>query len=125
MRSHFVASMEFMDVFDPSLTLPEHVRRLADTIDASVDGFDAFGRELAAVGARNLLDVAPDTPPTASFTATPPAGRVPLAVAFDASGSSDAEGPLASYAWDFGDGTTASSATAGHTYTTRGPSPPR
>ena len=120
-RSHFVASMEFMDVFDPSLTLPDHVRRLADTIDASVDGFDAFGRELAAVGrpqpARRRAATAP---PTASFTATPSAGQPPLAVAFDASASSDAEGPIASYAWDFGDGTTASGATAEHTYTAAG-----
>jgi PKD repeat protein len=39
-----------------------------------------------------------------------------LTCSFDASGSSDAEGPIASYAWSFGDGTTGSGVTATHTY---------
>jgi len=41
--------------------------------------------------------------PTASFTATPTSGEAPLAVSFNASGSSDSDGSITSYAWSFGD----------------------
>ena len=58
--------------------------------------------------------------PIATFTATPTVGTPPLLVAFDASGSSDADGQIVSYAWDFGDGTTATGVTATHTYQAMG-----
>ncbi|WP_148571540.1 PKD domain-containing protein [Nocardioides caldifontis] len=59
-----------------------------------------------------------DTPPTAAFTA----GVDRLTVALDADGSADAEGPIASYQWNFGDGTTetSTSPTTSHTYATEG-----
>ena len=57
---------------------------------------------------------APNQPPTAAFSATP----TNLTVAFDGTASSDPEGPVASYAWDFGDGTTGTGATPSHTYAT-------
>ena len=58
----------------------------------------------------------PNKPPTASFTATPASGPPPLAVSFDASGSSDDDGSIRTYAWDFGNGATASGRTVDHTY---------
>jgi serine protease len=57
--------------------------------------------------------------PAASFTATPTEGTVPLSVDFDASGSSDADGRIASYAWTFGEPPGASSTSGvntSHTY---------
>lgn len=51
-------------------------------------------------------------PPTASYTNTCSG----LACAFDGSASSDPDGTIASHAWDFGDGTTGTGATANHTY---------
>ncbi|WP_245862295.1 PKD domain-containing protein [Georgenia soli] len=54
--------------------------------------------------------------PTASFTAAPDG----LSVAVDGSGSSDPDGTIASYAWTFGDGGTATGATASHTYAAGG-----
>ena len=45
----------------------------------------------------------PNQPPTAAFTST----CTGLTVPFDGSGSSDPDGTIASYAWDFGDGGTA------------------
>ena len=58
--------------------------------------------------------------PTASFTATPTSGQVPLNVAFDASASSDPDGSIASYAWNFGDNTTGTGASISHSYTSAG-----
>jgi hypothetical protein len=37
-------------------------------------------------------------------------------IAFDGSGSSDPDGPVGSFAWDFGDGATGSGPKADHTY---------
>ena len=58
-------------------------------------------------------------PPVAAISATPTSGTVPLDVAFDGSGSTD-NGSIASYAWNFGDGDTATTATVNHTYVTAG-----
>jgi PKD repeat protein len=58
----------------------------------------------------NGVPTTPITPnhqsPTASFTANPTSGVAPLAVSFDASNSSDSDGTIISYAWDFKDGNT-------------------
>ena len=54
--------------------------------------------------------------PTASFTATPTSGQAPLVVSFNASGSSDSDGSITSYAWSFGDRGSLSGSTASHTY---------
>jgi hypothetical protein len=70
--------------------------------------------------ANNRVRKITNTPPTASFTANPTSGAAPLNVSFDASGSSDPGGSIASYAWTFGDGQSGSGATTSHTYTSGG-----
>ena len=58
-------------------------------------------------------------PPTAALTLTPSSGQALLSVVADGSGSRDLEGPIASYRFDFGDGTVVgpqSQSTASHTY---------
>jgi len=55
--------------------------------------------------------------PIARFTASLLSGTSPLIVDFDAGTSYDPDGSIASYAWDFGDGTTATGKTASHTFT--------
>jgi DNA-binding beta-propeller fold protein YncE len=74
-----------------------------------------------ATGAGPLqIVVTPDQGPLAAYSATPtPAGNASL---LDASASSDPDGTVASYHWDFGDGQTqvAAAATIGHVYTSPG-----
>lgn len=60
----------------------------------------------------DLDGVGGNTSPTASFTAS----CDELTCSFDGRASSDTEGPIASYSWDFGDGTVAAGATTSHTY---------
>jgi len=64
----------------------------------------ALGVLLLAVGCIFVGNIHP----VASFTATPTTGNSPLTVDFDASASSDVDGTVDAYAWDFGDGQTAS-----------------
>ena len=54
--------------------------------------------------------------PAAAFTSAVDG----LSAAFDASGSSDADGDALTYAWSFGDGATATGAKASHAYATGG-----
>jgi PKD repeat protein len=66
---------------------------------------------------RNFALQANDLAPSASFTLSPNPVAVGSPVAFNGSGSSDPDGTIASYNWDFGDGSAAGSgATPSHTY---------
>jgi len=64
--------------------------------------------------------VATNEKPNAVISADLTQGGVPLTVAFDGSQSSDPDGSIASYSWDFGDGSTGSGAAIQHTYTISG-----
>jgi PKD repeat protein len=58
-----------------------------------------------------------NTPPTVVLRAQPLSGSVPLSVAFDTSGTSDADGQSLGYSWDFGDGSGATSSLPNPTHT--------
>ncbi|MCB8977236.1 MAG: PKD domain-containing protein [Ardenticatenaceae bacterium] len=55
-------------------------------------------------------------PPTAVATADVTSGTAPLSVNFIGSGSSDSDGTIVSYAWNFGDGGSATTANPSHSY---------
>ena len=63
---------------------------------------------------------APNQPPTSSFVPSSVLGVPPLTVSFDGSLSSDSDGSITDYLWDFGDGTTAHGSSQKHTFTTLG-----
>ncbi|MGW5265730.1 lectin [Microbispora sp. NPDC004025] len=58
--------------------------------------------------------------PIAKASADKTSGAAPLTVNFSSAGSSDPEGGTLSYSWNFGDGTTSTSANPAKTYTTNG-----
>ena len=68
----------------------------------------------------HLYPAGANQPPTASFTANPTSGDAPLTVIFNDSGSSDEDGTVVSYHWDYGDGSTDSGANTSYTYTSAG-----
>jgi PKD repeat protein len=70
---------------------------------AAMDGF----------GTPNIL-------PVAAATVDKTSGPAPLTVAFNGSASTDEDGTITSYSWDFGDGNTANGVTATHTYQMEG-----
>jgi PKD repeat protein len=61
-------------------------------------------------------------PPTAVIATSPnpPKGMAPYDVSFDASGSSDGDGTILTYWWDFGDGNFGEGVATEHTYTEPG-----
>ena len=82
-------------------------------------GYGTYG----SVGEFSILGTVPAAaaqPPVAALTATPTSGTAPLVVNFNGTGSFDPDGTIASYVWNFGDGTSGTGATASRTYTVPG-----
>jgi PKD repeat protein len=95
----------------------------SNTITRLVDVAVSGGGFVTSVPAQSItLFVVPTSgapsnkPPAAGATATPTSGTAPLFVTFDGGSSSDPDGTVASYAWTFGDGGSASGPTTSHTY---------
>jgi len=64
-----------------------------------------------------LLDVGPpNVPPVAVAGSDVASGPAPLSVLFDGTSSSDSDGTIVDYAWDFGDGKSAHGASVPHVY---------
>jgi PKD repeat protein len=94
-----------------------------DWIDDSDDGIteplldvSKFGAMLVSGGGGGGGEPPANQAPKASFTYD----CTDLSCSFDASGSTDSDGTIGSYAWTFGDGGPASGATPSHIYATGG-----
>ena len=89
-------------------------------IDIGTHGVTFTAANSLMGSASTILNVvAANRPPIAALVVTPPGGAAPLSVTADASGSSDPDGRIVSYQFNFGDGavvTSLSSPTATHTY---------
>ncbi|WP_377644494.1 PKD domain-containing protein [Oryzobacter terrae] len=90
-----------------------HTYATAGTYDVTLTVTDDRGGSATLT---KPVTVAANAAPQARFTSS--VDR--LVVGLDASTSSDAEGAIASYAWDFGDGTNGTGRTTSHTYAADG-----
>ncbi|HLE64684.1 MAG TPA: PKD domain-containing protein [Candidatus Bathyarchaeia archaeon] len=61
-----------------------------------------------------------NSPPLATFTGSTNSALTGVSITFDASSSSDPDGTIVRYFWNFGDGSTGSGATTTHSYATPG-----
>jgi PKD repeat protein len=77
------------------------------------DGATDSATKTLTVGAANQ-------PPQASFTFTPGNPVTGQSVSFDASASTDPDGQITSYSWDFGDGSSGSGESVTHSYQASG-----
>lgn len=91
--------------------------RVVDSLGATGSARDSFGGViLNSQPSHTSHTVLADIPPVASFTFTPSGPLTGALVSFDASASIDADGTIASYAWDFNDTATATGVTTSHIF---------
>jgi alpha-tubulin suppressor-like RCC1 family protein len=73
-------------------------------------------QSMACWGSHSIAETSTNLPPEAHAAAQPSSITEGDAVTLDATGSIDPNGDPLTYAWDFGDGSSASGATVSHTY---------
>lgn len=78
------------------------------------------GHGLTHTAMHDVVVSAANKPPLAAFTFSPASPKVGGAVSFDGTGSSDPDGSIASYSWDFGDGGTSTESKPQHKFSTAG-----
>ncbi|MCW2524725.1 MAG: domain containing protein, partial [Frankiales bacterium] len=87
----------------------------------TIDEAAVYSTELTASQIAAHYNASPSTivnhAPTAAFSAT----VTNLSASFDGTASTDSDGSIASYAWDFGDGQTGTGPAPTHTYAAAGP----
>jgi PKD repeat protein len=94
---------------------PVHTYAAGGTFTATLTVTDDGGK--TANAAVVVVVTPPDNlPPVANITTTGLAGKVPFTVSVDAASSTDPDGSIVSYEWNFGDGDQASTPAASHTY---------
>lgn len=108
----------FGDGSSGSGSVVSHTYTAVGTYTAVLTVTDSQG--LTASQSVQIQVTAPNVNPTAVIAASTTTGVAPLAVTFSGSGSSDPDGTISSYAWNFGDGTTGSGASVSKTFSAAG-----
>ncbi len=112
-------SWAFGDGATSNAANPSHTYGAAGTYTVTLIVTDNNGATATDTTTANISDPAVNEPPVANANG-PYAGTTGVAVSFSSAGSSDPDGSIASYAWDFGDGATSNTANPSHTYGSAG-----
>ncbi len=91
---------------------------ISTTYDTSAGTVSTNAAPLALIA--GMLDAAAANQAPVADIGGPYSGTEKIALAFDASNSSDSDGTLVGYAWDFGDGSTGTGVKVSHTYAATG-----
>lgn len=114
---------DFGDGATATTATATHVYTTAGTYTARLQVTDGSSNNQATVtitASQTSKPPSSATPPLAIVSSSIAAGPTPLTVGFDGSGSSVTNASITTYAWQFGDGATATGAEVSHTYTSAG-----
>ncbi len=114
------SSIDFGDGTVASGPTASHTYNSPGTFTVKATVSDGLGGYASATQQLVVSSAAVNQPPHAALSVTPNSGTAPLSVTASTSGSSDADGTIASSRIDFGDGTVLSGPTATHSYSGAG-----
>ena len=89
-------------------------------LDPLSTGYSTYGSLGEYVLQGTVLSTGLKTAPTAVASVSATTGTAPLSVTFSSAGSTDADGLIASYSWNFGDGSSSTEANPSHVYSVAG-----
>ncbi len=112
-------SWDFGDGTTGTGAKPSHTYTSANIYNVILTVMDDAGATNSASTTATITDSQVNQPPVAVPNG-PYSGTVGTPVKFDGSASNDPDGSIASYSWDFGDGTSGSGSTPLHTYQSSG-----
>ena len=108
----------------PNITLTSPVAYFTIAVLTSSGEFESpieiYDVSLATV--QNFMVISPgaNLNPTALISSNSTSGTAPASIFFDGTGSSDPDGSIMSYSWDFGDGSTSQETSLNHIYSSPG-----
>ena len=108
-------SWNFGDGVAGSGVTPSHTYASAGLYNVTLTVMDDAGATDSQGTTADIIDVPVNLPPVSDPNG-PYTGTTGVAVQFDGTGSSDPDGTIVAYDWDFGDGNTGTGATPSHTY---------
>ncbi len=111
------STIDFGDGTRVNATSASHTYSAPGTYTVTGTVYDSFNKSDTAT---TIISVVANKAPVAYLAVTPASGPAPVTVTASTSGSRDDDGRIVSSMIDFGDGATANSITASHTYTRQG-----
>lgn len=98
---------------------PTHTYATVGMFNVTLTVTDDTGASDSAGTSADIAEQPVNQPPVADANG-PYSGTAGVAITFDGSGSTDPDGSIVDYSWDFGDGSTGSGPTPSHTYAAEG-----